>query len=68
MKTSVNVAIACSTGGFKSVFLHGVLSAFESAGFRAGAYGAASSSVLPAAAAAIGQVDVLSLDYWQAWG
>lgn len=61
-----DVAIACSTGGFKGVFLHGVLSAFESAGLRAGAYGAASSSVLPAAAAAIGQVNVLGLEHWQA--
>jgi hypothetical protein len=41
-----------------------VLSAFESAGFRAGAYGAASSSVLPAAAAAIGRVDELGLEHW----
>jgi hypothetical protein len=61
-----DMAIACSTGGFKSVFLHGVLSAFEKAGLKAGAYSAASSSVLPAAAAAIGQVNVLGLEHWQA--
>ncbi len=57
-------AIACATGGFKGVFLHGVLSAFEQAGFRAGAYAGASSSVLPAAAAAVGRSNTLGLDYW----
>ena len=59
-----NSAIACATGGFKGVFLHGVLSAFELAGFRAGAYAGASSSVLPAAAAAVGKSNNLGLDYW----
>ena len=58
------IAIACSTGGFKGVFLHGVLAAFEEAGFRAGAYAAASSSVLPAAFAAIGQTRELGLEHW----
>jgi hypothetical protein len=60
----VNYAIACSVGGFKGVFLHGVLAAFEEEGFRAGVYGAASSSVLPAASAAIGQTRDLGLDHW----
>jgi len=59
------LAIACATGGFKGVFLHGVLSAFESAGLRADAYGAASSSVPPAAAAAIGQANDLGLAFWE---
>jgi len=59
------IAIACSTGGFKGVFIHGVLSAFESAGFRAAAYGAASSSVLPAVAAAAGEVNQLGVDFWE---
>lgn len=60
-----SVAIACATGGFKGAFLHGVLSALEAGGFRAQAYAAASSSVLPAAAAALGQAGAWGLDYWQ---
>ena len=59
------IAIACSTGGFKGVFIHGVLSAFESDGFRAATYGAASSSVLPAAAAAAGIVHRFGVDFWE---
>lgn len=57
-------AIACATGGFKGVFVGGALDEFEAAGFRAGAYAAASSSVLPAAAAAIGQSARLGLGHW----
>jgi hypothetical protein len=57
-------AIACATGGFKGVFISGVLDAFEAAGFKAGAYASASSSVLPAAAAAVGQSRRLGLDHW----
>jgi hypothetical protein len=60
------VAVACATGGFKSVFLHGVLAALEEAGFRADAYGAGSSSVLPAAAAAVGRAGELGLEFWEA--
>lgn len=59
-----SVAIACSAGGFKGVFLHGVLAAFEEAGYVADGYGAASSSVLPAAAAAIGRTRHLGLGHW----
>ncbi len=62
---SRSLAIACATGGFKGVFLHGVLNAFEQAGFRADAYAAASSSVLPAAAAAVGLANELGLDFWE---
>ncbi|HET6443485.1 MAG TPA: hypothetical protein VFI27_02805 [candidate division Zixibacteria bacterium] len=58
------IAIACSVGGFKSVFLHGVLAAFEEGGFRAEAYAAASSSVLPAAFAAVGKTRELGLKHW----
>ena len=58
------IAIACSVGGFKSVFLHGVLAAFEEGGFRAAAYAAASSSVLPAAFAAVGKTRELGLKHW----
>ena len=64
MRVPNSVAIACATGGFKGAFLHGVLHAFESAGYRAAAYAAASSSVLPAAAAAVGRIDDLGLDHW----
>lgn len=60
------VAIACATGGFKSVFLQGVLAAFETAGFQAQAYGAASSSVPPAAAAAVGRAAELGVTFWLA--
>ena len=41
-----SLAIACASGTFKGVFVHGVLSAFESSNFRADAYGGASSSTL----------------------
>jgi hypothetical protein len=58
-------AIACATGGFKGVFVSGVLDAFEVAGFKAEAYAGASSSVLPAAAAAVGQSQRLGLDHWR---
>jgi len=61
---SRKVAIASATGGFKGVFLHGVLASFEQAGIRADAYGAASSSVLPTAAAAVGLACQLGVDYW----
>jgi hypothetical protein len=60
-----STAIACATGGFKGVFLHGVLSAFETAGFRADAYAAASSSVIPAAGAAAGRANDLGLQFWE---
>jgi hypothetical protein len=62
---SISTAIACATGGFKGVFLHGVLSAFELAGFRADAYAAASSSVIPAAGAAVGRANDLGLQFWE---
>jgi hypothetical protein len=64
-EASPSLAIACATGGFKSVFVHGVLSALEMAGVRADAYAAASSSVFPAICAAIGQADEIGLRYWR---
>ena len=64
MPEPVTTAIACATGGFKGVFIDGVLSVFEEAGYRAGAYASASSSVLPAAAAAVGQNNRLGLAHW----
>jgi len=60
-----SLAIACSAGGFKGVFVHGVLSALEAAGVHADAYAAASSSVFPSICAAIGQADEVGLRYWR---
>ena len=59
------LAIASAAGGFKGVFAHGVLSAFEAAGIRAGAYAATSSTVFPAISAAIGQANEIALKYWR---
>ncbi len=64
VKVNHSVAIACAAGGFKGAFIHGVLSAFEEAGIKADAYGAGSSSVIPSALAAIGQINHINLDYW----
>ncbi len=59
------LAIASAAGGFKGVFAHGVLSAFEAAGIRAGAYAATSSAVFPSISAAIGQANEIALKYWR---
>jgi predicted acylesterase/phospholipase RssA len=64
-KTSQILAIASSAGGFKGVFVHGVLSALEAAGIRAGAYAAASSSVFPSISSAIGRANEIGLKYWR---
>ena len=55
--TTSNLAIASSAGGFKGVFVHGVLSALEAAGIHAEAYAATSSSVFPSISAAVGQAN-----------
>jgi hypothetical protein len=60
-----SLAIACSAGGFKGVFVHGVLSALEAAGMHADAYAAASSSVFPSISAAIGKANEIGLQYWR---
>jgi predicted acylesterase/phospholipase RssA len=60
-----DLAIASTAGGFKGVFAHGVLSALEAAGIRAGAYAAASASVFPSISAAIGQANEIALKYWR---
>ena len=57
-------AIACASGGFKAIFVHGVLSALESAGFRADAYSAASASVVVAAFASVNRARKEGIDYW----
>src|SRR5687767_9137857 len=58
------LAIACASGGFKGVFAHGVLSAFEAAGFRADAYAASSASVASTAFAAAGLAGKVGVEYW----
>lgn len=63
--TAQSLAIASSAGGFKGVFVHGVLSALEAAGIRADAYAAASASVFPSLSAAIGQANEIGLKYWR---
>ena len=63
MSNNNSVAIACASGGFKAIFVHGVLSAFESV-IKADAYAAASASVMPSAFAAIGKAREFGMDYW----
>lgn len=57
-------AIACMSGSFKGVFVHGVLRGLEDRGIRADAYAAASSSTLPAAYASVGRVRETDLSLW----
>ena len=59
-----SVAIACASGSFKTVFVHGVLSAFEEANIQVDAYASASGSVLAAAWAMIGKAREVGVDYW----
>ncbi len=55
----MKIGIACSAGGGKGVFVHGVLVAFAEAGLKAHLYGAASSTAMVAAYAATGQLGML---------
>ena len=64
-QTRQSLAIACAAGGFKGVFVHGVLSALEEAGIYAGAYATASSSTFPAITAALRQANEIGLRYWR---
>lgn len=64
MTKNKQIAIACSSGGFKAIFVHGVLSAFEEAGIKADAYGAASASVLATGWAIIDRAREAGIDYW----
>lgn len=59
-----DVAVCCMSGGYKNVFTHGVLKAFEDSGIRAKAYAACSSSVLIAAFAAFNKISALDLTLW----
>ena len=64
MSNSNLLAIACASGGFKVIFVHGVLSAFEEANIKADAYAAASASVFATAWAAIGKAREVGVNYW----
>ncbi|MCC6791547.1 MAG: hypothetical protein IT336_07685 [Thermomicrobiales bacterium] len=57
-------AVACGGAGFKSVFAHGVLTALESHGFRAAAYGGSSLAALPAVCAAAGEAEKAGITFW----
>lgn len=59
-----NVAICCMSGGYKNVFAHGVLRAFEDNGMKAKAYASCSSSTLISAFAAISKMKKLDLSLW----
>ena len=59
-----SIAIACASGSFKTVFVHGVLSAFEETNIKVDAYASASGSVLAAAWAMIGKAREVGVDYW----
>jgi hypothetical protein len=60
-----DLAIACASGGFKGVFVHGVVSVLERAGLRAAAYAGASSSVVCAGCGVTGLANTLGLTYWE---
>lgn len=61
----MTVAIVCGSGGYRTVFIHGVLSALEQAGLQADAYAGTSASVLAAAGAAVGMSNAIGVDYWK---
>jgi len=62
----MKIGIACSAGGPKGVFVHGVLDAFAEAGYKAHIYGAASSTAIIAAFAATGKLGMLrGSTYWK---
>jgi hypothetical protein len=60
----MTLAIACMSGSFKGVFVHGVLAGLEDHGLRADAYAAASSSTLTTAYAALGMVRTVGMEIW----
>ena len=64
LKIDNSVAIACASGSFKTIFVHGVLSAFEQANIKADAYASASGSVLATAWAMIGKAREAGVNYW----
>jgi predicted patatin/cPLA2 family phospholipase len=58
------LAIATSSGGYKGVFIHGVLSLFEQKNFQADAYASCSSSALFSALASIKKINTISNSIW----
>jgi hypothetical protein len=59
-----DLAITTSSGGFKGVFIHGVLSLYEKENFLAEAYASCSSSALVAASASIKKLNTISISIW----
>ena len=55
------LAIATSSGSYKGVFIHGVLSFFEYMNFQAEAYASCSSSALIAALASVNKLNKISI-------
>jgi predicted acylesterase/phospholipase RssA len=65
----MRTGIACASGSAKGVFVHGVLDAFERAGFKVDSYAASSSSTIPAAFASIHELALLEgTEYWKKVG
>ena len=58
----MTLAVACASGGFKGVFVHGVLSAFERAGFHVDGYAASSASVASASFAVVGRAREIGVE------
>jgi predicted patatin/cPLA2 family phospholipase len=58
------LAIATSGGGYKGVFIQGILSLFEQEGFYVDAYASCSSSALFSALASIKKIDTISKLVW----
>lgn len=65
MKNFNNIAICCMSGGYKSAFTHGVLTAFEENDLTASVYASCSSSTLITAFAAFKQIGELDLTLWK---
>lgn len=65
MKNITNLAISCTSGGYKNAFTQGVLTAFEENSLIANVYAACSSSALIAAFAAFSKIRKLDLTLWK---
>lgn len=65
MKNFNNIAICCMSGGYKSAFTHGVLTAFEQNNLTANVYASCSSSTLITAFAAFKEIGKLDLTLWE---
>jgi predicted acylesterase/phospholipase RssA len=61
----MRLGIACESGGFRCVFVHGVLAGLERRGLRADVYAAVSASAMPAALAAVGRAADVGFRYWR---